>query len=155
MQIQPVAYNSQQINTLINFINSHNFDEGIYLVKRKSVITPVMEHYGIAILGKYLNYFDSSWKEPKVIHKTNLGVHADSFHSFDWEKVEKISNSTIYEVIMRTNLSQYDVYNLLVNNCEHFARFVTTGKKESSQVQNAFGLGLISLITYLVLRDDN
>jgi len=45
-------------------------------------------------------------------------------------------------------------YNLFGNNCEHFARYVTTGIKESKQLQTA--VGLISLggaLLYSILKE--
>lgn len=149
MQTQPVTYNPQQINDIIKTFSSHQFGEGIYLVKRKSVYTSAIEHYGFAVIGKYLKGFDSSWDEPKVIHKTNLGVHADFFNPWDWEKVEKISEHNISQIILRTKISMFNTYDLLMDNCEHFARFAATGKKESSQVQNAVALiGLAGLFIW-------
>ncbi len=154
MQVQLTFFNAQQINNIIRIIHSHQFNEGIYLVKRKSVYTPVIEHYGFAVVGKYLKYFDSSWNEPRVIHKTNIGIHADSFNLLYWEKVEKISETNIPQAIIRTRISVGNAYNLLLDNCEHFARFVTTGKKESLQVQNVVGFGLIGWLAYLCLKDN-
>lgn len=148
-------YDLRKINELVNFVQSHHFEEGIFLVKRRSVYFLGKEHYGFAVTGKYLRYYDSSWNTPKVIHKTNLGVHADDFEPFGWEKVEKMPEEAIIQAVFRTRISLYDAYHLLLDNCEHFARFVTTGKKVSLQVQNGIALGVIGLVIYLASRDDH
>ena len=146
--------NPQHISSLIQMIQSHHFEEGVYLVKRKSVYFD-KDHYGFAVVGKFLKYFDSSWDRPKVIHKTNLGVHADPFEPFSWERIEKMSESDIRLAVLRTKISMNDAYDLLLDNCEHFARFVITGIKESSQIQNAVKLGIAGVTAYFLLKDDN
>lgn len=154
MQAQS-ALNPHHIQLVANTIQSTLFVDGIFLVKRKSVKYTGVYHYGFVVSGKHLAYFDPSWKESKVIHKTNLGVHADTYLVSDWEIVEKIRDNQIPFALFRTRLTLYDRYNLLSDNCEHFARFVTTGKKESSQVQSPVGLGILGVVTYLWLQDDN
>lgn len=148
-------YLDQNTLSYINqIINLHNYEEGIYLVKRKSVYTPLIEHYGIAVIGKYLKNFNPNWNRAKVIHKTNLGIHVDDFEPFGWEKVEKVTEANINQAVGRAGISLYDAYSLISDNCEHFARFVTTGKKESSQVQNAVVASLAIGGLYWLFKND-
>lgn len=143
----------RNISPVISEFQSHLFENGIYLVKRKSTYAPfIKEHYGVAIIGRYLRNFNPQWNKATVIHKTNLGVRRDNFNPFEWEKVEKISEQNITDAVNRTGITMNDAYDLLSDNCEHFARFVTTGKKESTQVQNAVKLGIAGVIAYFLFR---
>lgn len=125
--------------------------DGIYQVKRKSDY-PFMEHYGVVVSGRFLKNFGFSSYRTKVIHKTNVGVFADDYNYSDWQIIKKIPENQIPLAIMRARVSIDNVYDLLIDNCEHFARFVTEGKKQSSQVQNFVVLGGIAL-TLILLRD--
>ena len=98
--------------------------------------------------------FNPLWYEPKVIHKTDSGVYADPYDAFNWKEIGKIPESDIPLAVLRTKLSINDGYNLLSDNCEHFARFVTTGNKESTQVQTAGITGSLTAL-YFLFRDDN
>ena len=133
MQTQPVILNSQQIDSIIKSLNYPQFNEGIYLVKRKSVYAPLIkEHYGFVVSGRFLKFFNLSENKAKVINKNDSGVFADDFDPFSWQVVYKMPENEIPLAILRTKLSLKDRYNLLFDNCEHFARFVTTGNKEST-----------------------
>lgn len=151
MQMQPVLTQAQ-INDIIRIINSPQHSEGIYLVKRKGAKSTLYDHYGFAVSGNLLKNFNLPIGKPKVIHKIDTGIIQNDFDSHSWEVISKMPNNEIPLAILRTRLSIKDGYNLLFDNCEHFARFVTTGKKESSQVQNVFGLGIIGLATYFALK---
>ena len=41
-------------------------------------------------------------------------------------------------------------YNLFGNNCKQFARYVTTGIKESKQLQAAVGIVALGALLYLI-----
>ena len=152
MQLQPV-FDPSHVQILANIMQSPLFVEGIFLVRRKSVKYIGVDHYGFVVSGKDLAYFDTSWKESRVIHKTNIGVHADTYFVSEWEIVEKIRDDQIPFAIFRTRLTLNDRYKVLSGNCEHFARFVTTGKKESSQVQNVMALSVIGAVIYCATRE--
>jgi hypothetical protein len=157
MQIQPV-HNPQQINSILQIINSPQFTEGIFLVRRKGAKSNAYDHYGVAVSGKYLKNFSLLGQKVKVIHRIHefdTKVIEEDYNPFTWQTVHKMPESEIPLAILRTYLTQYDKYNLLFDNCEHFARFITTGKKESSQVQNVFGLVILGSLAYFALRDDN
>jgi hypothetical protein len=69
--------------------------------------------------------------------------------------VEKIPAEYIEQVIYRAIISWNDSYDVFLDNCEHWARYVGTGKKESIQVQSFVkGIGLITL-AYFLFRDDH
>ena len=44
------------------------------------------------------------------------------------------------------------MYDLFGNNCEHFARYVALGNRESTQVQGAVVLTGLAALTILSLR---
>lgn len=121
----------------------HQFEEGLYIVKRRAILPPGKEHYAIAIVGRHVRNFDPSSKGPIVIHKTNQpGRHCDSFIASEWERVEKIPEDSLEQVLHRMRISWWEPYNLFLDNCEDWARYVATGKKESFQVRQFVALGL-------------
>lgn len=133
---------------------SHQFEEGLYIVKRRATLPPGKEHYGIAVVGKYIKDFYPLWNTSMVIHKTNqLGRHCDFFNPSEWERVEKIPDTHLAQVIYRARISWWDPYDLFLDNCEHWATYVGTGKKESSQVQSFVKFGLGAAVAYFLLRD--
>lgn len=154
MQTQPIL-NQQQLKDLIKVIYSPQHIEGIYLVERKGAKSSAYDHYGFTVSGKFLKYFNLPRGKAKVIHKYDTGVVESDYDSLSWQVIHKMQENEIPLAILRTKLSLNDKYNLLFDNCEHFARYVTTGKKESSQVQNVVGLSLIGGFFYLLLKDDN
>ena len=113
--------------------------EGIYLVSRKGAKSDSYDHYGIAVSGKFLKEFNFWGNKSKVIHRIDSGVVENDYDPLSWQVLYRMPENEIPLAILRTKLSLNEKYNLILNNCEHFARYVTTGKKESSQVQNVFG----------------
>lgn len=118
--------------------------EGIYLVKRKGEKSSGYDHYGFVVSGKFLKSFNLPEGKTKVIHKTDIGVVENDYDSLSWQVIYKMPENETLLAILRTKQSLNDKYNLLFDNCEHFARYVTTGKKESSQVQNLVAFVLVA-----------
>ena len=154
MQVQQ-GFNPHLANSIFQVANSPQYLEGIFLVKRISTAIPSKEHFGFVVSGKFLRSFDLSGYKAKVIHKVNTGVFQESYDPRNWQVIHKMSQNEIPMAVLRAKLTLNDRYDLLSDNCEHFARFVTTGRKESLQVQSAIGWAAIGLATYLWFRDDN
>lgn len=154
---KPTILSAQQVSKLVQMLSPQQ-TEGISLAKRKSTAILGKDHYGFVISGKYLKNFGLPERRAKVIRRIyefGTKVVENDFDPLAWQVLYKMPQNEIPLAILRTNLTRNDKYNLLFDNCEHFARFVTTGKKESSQVQNVIGLGLIGLFSYFLLRGDN
>lgn len=114
--------------------------EGIYLVKRKSVILPsVIDHYAVIVVGKPLKQLGYSEQYPLVFHLTDEGIRIDWVEtSGSWEMLGTVHPTQRQNAIRRLKLAFNNPnYILLSNNCEQFARFVTEGYKQSIQLQNA------------------
>lgn len=60
----------------------------------------------------------------------------------EWERNQAVERAFTYP---RAN------YDLIVNNCEHFASFVQRGVKESKQADTAIGIGLATLVAGAVI----
>lgn len=136
----------------MQIINSPQYSEGIYLVNRKGSLSSGYYHYGFAVSGKFLNYFNLPKGVAKVIHKDNKKVVADDYDALSWQVIHKMPENEIPLAIIRTKQTLNESYNLLSNNCEHFARYVTTGKKESSQIQV---LGVLAVSAALIWLGSN
>jgi hypothetical protein len=134
----------------------HQYEEGLYIVKRPASLPPGTMHYGFAAVGRYARFFDPLSNGPVVIHKTNQpGRHCDSFNSYEWERVEKIPDVYLARVLYRARISWNDPYDLFLDNCEHWARYIATGKKESTQVQTFVKVVGFGTLAYLCLRGDH
>jgi Lecithin retinol acyltransferase len=157
MELQPVQHtlNPRAFHAIFPTAHPLPFGDGIYLLRQKSVKYGGIHHYGFAVTGNYLPYFGFFEGVNKVIHKTNEGVFEENYDPYEWEILGRMQSNELAVVVKRVQMSLNDAYDLLSNNCEHFARFVVTGKKESSQIQGAVGWGILGVVTYLWLREDN
>jgi hypothetical protein len=70
--------NPAHLNAILNQISleqkkflSHQYEEGLYIVKRRAKLPPGTDHCGIALVGKYAKQFYLDWKGNLVIDKTN------------------------------------------------------------------------------------
>ncbi|HEV7646456.1 MAG TPA: hypothetical protein VGO50_21155 [Pyrinomonadaceae bacterium] len=142
------------LQTLIAFL-----PKGIYLFN-KSTVYPFTQHYVVVIKGhEFLKHFDIYDDQPRVIHKTNIGIHIDQPKTYGawegtWNLIGRVIPSESANAIWRMQISlMYPTnYDLFLNNCEHFARFVTEGYKQSTQVQN-FGWGAAIGIGFVLLSN--
>lgn len=126
--------------------------DGIYHVKRKSTY-PFIEHHGVVVIGKCLKELGFYDKKPRLIHKTDSGIHAEFFDSRDWQNLKFVPARQINQEIARITMAlKNPTYCLLSNNCEHFARFVMEGIEYSTQVQLA--VLATSAATLLWLNND-
>lgn len=112
-----------------------HLDDGLYLIKQRSAAKGV-DHYGILDVGNRLkipNVFPG--QQPVVIHQTPPQLQLTWLqHTGQWEVMGHITDEG--DAVARIHHARQDPkYNLLGHNCEHFARYVATGKRESRQVQ--------------------
>jgi len=129
-----------------------NIDDGLYLIKQKSRIKPnLIEHYGILDIGNILNHPQNQIKEPLIIHQAYPTIRIDWLaHTGKWKIEGKVKNEFLNDAIDRIQKAVEDpYYNLFGNNCEHFARYVTSGKKESKQLQVVGGIALTAILILL------
>lgn len=110
--------------------------EQIYVMRDLAGVLGLYQHHGIDCGdGTVIHY--SKAREIAEIART-------SYDAFSWSNpVYTVRKSLIYapEVVVERAASRLGErqYDLLLNNCEHFANWCTTGRSESRQLAN-FGL---------------
>lgn len=120
----------------------HVLPPGLYLVKQRSPPKGV-DHYGIVDSGNRLGY---GWR-PLVIQQTPPAIRRDWLETTGhWLVLGRLLDEA--RAIARIRASLRDPsYDLFGHNCEHFARFVATGRRESHQLQAMVAVaGVITLI---------
>ena len=124
------------------------YPDGLYLLKQKSEAKGV-EHYGILDIGNRINHPQVDGRHPVVIHQTPPSIKLDWLQNTGaWSVLGRIADEN--DARARMNAAFQDpTYNLFGHNCEHFARYVATGRHESTQLQ-AVGIvaGLAALAFY-------
>lgn len=130
-----------------NIVPFRYLPDGIYLLKQHSSFL-VIEHYGVLITGKFLREFGIYNSEPIVIHLTYPYLRWDwAMNTGSWSLLGQVHSQFVPLALERLRVAlQSPSYNLLTNNCEQFARFVTEGEKYSTQVRmGVFLLGIALL----------
>jgi hypothetical protein len=117
---------------------------GLYLLMQHSPSKGV-EHYGILDTGNRLGY----GLQPVVIHQTPPGIRVDWLASTrEWLIVGRVLDEAGAMARIRMSL-QNPRYDLFGHNCEHFARFVATGRRESHQLQAV--VAVAGIVTLMIL----
>jgi len=109
------------------------------------------EHYGILDIGNVLGGAPSG--APILYQLTPSGVVGAPIDQeltiVDWIGDIDAARARFTQALQRP---QYD---LVTNNCEHFARYVAYGRRESSQVWiAAFGAALLTVLVARSLAQD-
>lgn len=139
--------------SLLQPIPFQDMPGGLYLIKRPSSY-PMIEHYGVLIVGRALRSFGYDSKDPIILHLVDRGVKADwAVFTGAWDIVGQVPRESEALAVNRFSQAlQNSDYNLFTNNCEQFARFVTEGQKYSSQVAAAVVIGLTGLAVWAAGR---
>jgi hypothetical protein len=130
--------------------------DGIYLVCQKAREKMGVDHYGVLDIGNRLNIAGVCDDQPRVIHQTPPQITVSSLiETGAWEVLSQALNET--EASIRFWRAIKDpVYNAVTNNCEHFARFVITGNRESRQLQTVVIVsGIVTLAIWGLSRQSN
>jgi hypothetical protein len=113
------------------------------------------KHYAVFIgYGRYdgIPYFVENQKDVNIRY-ISLQQFLDEGSLVAIRKFEGNTNTVQQRIDEWINKGEK--YSLLSNNCEHFANYVTTGFKDSKQINNAGlavgGLGLLALL-FIALR---
>jgi hypothetical protein len=123
-------------------------EPGLYLLKRQSE-TKVVEHYGVLDIGNRLSRTSAWPPEPVVVHQTPPQVTITPFHETGtWQLLAKVEDEAGARERIREAVKKPE-YDLFGHNCEHFARFVALGKRESTQLQVVgIVLGIAALVYF-------
>lgn len=122
------------------------YHDGLYLLRQRSGSKGV-DHYGVLDVGNRLGYLKPFLSGPLVIHQTPPQVRVDPLETTGrWEVLGWITDEAGALERIKAAL-QAPRYDLFGNNCEHFARYVAVGKRESPQLQGAVAfIGVVGLI---------
>ena len=126
------------------------FGDGLYLVKQRLEGKGV-KHNGILDIGNRRRD-PGNWRgTPMGIHQAWPVLRVDRFEGTGaWVVLGLITDEAMAFSRMR-EAANNPAYDLFGNNCEHFARFVATGRRESVQLQAGLAiLGLVALGFVLV-----
>jgi hypothetical protein len=120
--------------------------DGLYLVKQSSAGKGV-DHFGILDIGNLLGVPGADGINPVVVHQTPPRIRHDWFQNTgSWLALGRITDEPFAIARHRMALAN-PAYDLFGNNCEHFARFIATGVRESKQLQAAgWAVGLTALV---------
>ena len=126
-----------------DFISRNKLQPADVIVVKKS-IGGLLDHYVV-----YLGYYHG---RPLFIANMRSGVSIiteeqvqSEFQSYEPNRIRRFSGTAAERnIAVRRAISQQnrESYDLLVNNCEHFANYVQEGKKWSKQTNVAAGIGL-------------
>ena len=123
---------------------------GLFLARRYSSEKGV-HHFGILDVGNHLGY--EAAREPVMIHMVSPHVRAEWFSTTGhWDMFEPITDvpGAVARLQQALGLPCYD---LVFNNCEHFARYVATGVRESRQVKEVLTLaGVVGIVAFAMTR---
>src|SRR5438445_9059459 len=114
----------------------------MFLLKRPSTY-PLIDHYGVLVTGHLVRQFGINSSSPIVIHQTYPIPRVDWAESTGtWDILGQVLPSLVPSAMERVSLAFNDPnYDLFANNCEHFARFIASGQKTSTQLW-AWGLSI-------------
>jgi len=129
-----------------------NLQDGLYLIRRPAQ-KPGIHHYGILDVGNRINHPQVMDHQPIVIHQTPPTIRIDWLQSTgSWQECWRIEDETY--AIQRMNQAFFiPNYDLFGNNCEHFARYIATGVRESTQLQAAAVVVGLTALAWIVSED--
>ncbi len=127
------------------------YSDGLYLMVQNSQEKGV-SHYGILDIGNRIQHPKIDGVHPVVIHQRRPKIQLSWLHETGvWEVLGKITDESM-AIDRIKQAGQKPNYSLFGHNCEHFARYVATGKKESRQIQAAVVMVGFAALTISALR---
>jgi hypothetical protein len=128
-----------------------HLNDALYLVKQCSG-SKVVDHFGILDVGDRMGLHHGLYLEPVVIHLLHPSIHIDLIREFGrCEIISRISDEA--GARRRFHLARKNpTYDAIFNNCEHFAIFIATGRRQSPQLQGfVIGVGL-AVVAYSAIK---
>lgn len=119
--------------------------DGILLLKRR-VTDKAVDHLAVGVGSRLASRLGLGVWWSVVVHLLPDGLKVEPWKS-DWEVLGRAQDEG--QAFRRlVQASRQPRYRLLGNNCEHFARYVVTGKRESPQLQGVgwVAVGVVALI---------
>lgn len=129
------------------------YSDGLYLLKQKSEAKGV-DHYGILDIGNRINHPQVDRRHPVVVHQTPPSIQIDWLQDTGvWSVLGRITDEG-YAIQRMMAAFENPIYDLFGHNCEHFARYVATGTKESRQLQAVGVIAGLVVLTIVALRSE-
>lgn len=117
---------------------------GVFLLKRWSREKGV-DHYAVGLVGNPA--WQAGFNQATTMQLLPTGIHVEAWTEGDrWEVLAQAGDARA--ALARLAALLEERYALLSANCEHFAREVVTGVRESRQVQ---GLAVVGLLAALII----
>lgn len=130
-------------------LNSMNIGYHLSEERRKLI---KYQHHAITIEGGWVIHFASTDQsgKPVITMQKNANLHNPHLVTHDNESLLSRLDARNRAMLGLMGIVQFQNYNLVTNNCEHFANWCKTGKHKSRQVYKAIGTTAwlaLSLIT--------
>lgn len=127
--------------------------DGLYLVKQRSA-KKGCDHYGIVDIGNRTRHPRVDGHQPVVFHQVPPVLRADWLQDTgSWDVLARITDEAMAIERLKAAAGNPN-YDLFGNNCEHFARFVAMGRRESTQLQAVMVLGGLAALTVAISDSD-
>lgn len=127
-------------------MDSQHWPPGLYWIVQPSPKKGV-DHHAILDVGNRMRCSDAGQWQDMIIHQTPPSIQRQqSAGTGHWTVLQKIvdeSNAIRRLVAACAN----PTYSTIGNNCEHFARYIATGVRESHQLQR---MGTVALVIGIV-----
>lgn len=130
--------------------------DGLHMVVCRSS-GKLVDHYGALDVGNRTGLQGPHDMGPIVIHLNTDGLKWEYVESSgrQWTTVGSPSSDEAAAIARMNTAAMNPTYDLLVNNCEQFARWAITGKRESKQLQAAGWLTAGAALAYILTRPDS
>lgn len=124
----------------------------VHLIRRRKSGVPVVWHFGVAF----------EFEESACLYIVELqrdGMHTLTLRRFANDRAVEIFRTiqhpglvaaAVHRLSYSIDRAETLSYNPLLQNCEHFARFVVEGKRRSVQVQKILIFGIVAGVAVLL-----
>ena len=118
----------------------HSMNIGYHLSEERRKLVKY-QHHAITIEGGYVIHFASTDQsdKPVITLQKNAKLHNPCLVTHDNESLPSRLDARNRAMLGLMGIVQFHNYNLVTNNCEHFANWCKTGKHKSKQVYKAIG----------------
>jgi hypothetical protein len=114
-------------------MESLHLSPGLYWIAQAS-LKKAVEHHAILDVGNRMGCADAGRWQDMIIHQTPPSIRREpSAGTGSWHILQKLTDepNAVRRLIAA---AAHPLYDALGNNCEHFARYIATGVRESQQV---------------------
>lgn len=134
-------------------MSTFSYGPGLYVVRRAAHNSPGIWHYAILDIGNNCSIAGVDNPAPKLIHQCPPKLQWCWFEGTGtWEVLAQCPDEigAIERIAWMT--ANDPLYNLVGNNCEHFATHAAFGEKRSGQIEIAFLIASIGLVFILTRK---